>query len=107
MQRVFIAFGLWLVLLGSAVASESSMSFLDNRFRVDETVERITFLVYRQDNSRPVTLVRPDGKKYYAWKHPDTVNWIEEPTADIITIERPMPGPWQAIGKVTRKITFS
>ncbi|MGV2989038.1 TIGR03503 family protein [Vibrio sp. E150_011] len=103
MQRVFIAFGLWLVLLGSAVASESSMSFLDNRFRVDETVEQITFLVYRQDNSRPVTLVRPDGKKYYAWKHPDNVNWIEEPTADIITVEHPMPGPWQAIGKVTPK----
>ncbi|MCL9776051.1 TIGR03503 family protein [Vibrio methylphosphonaticus] len=103
MQRIFIAFSLWLTLIGTAIASESAMSFLDNRFRVDETVERITFLVYRKDNSRPVTLVRPDGRKYYAWKHPANVHWIEEPTADIVTIERPMPGPWQAIGKVTPK----
>ncbi|MCW8346149.1 TIGR03503 family protein [Vibrio sp. ZSDZ65] len=103
MQRIFIAFSLWLTLIGTAMANESAMSFLDNRFRVDETVERITFLVYRKDNSRPVTLVRPDGRKYYAWKHPANVHWIEEPTADIVTIERPMPGPWQAIGKVTPK----
>ncbi|MGF1778163.1 TIGR03503 family protein [Vibrio nomapromontoriensis] len=103
MQRIFIAFSLWLTLIGTAMASDSAMSFLDNRFRVDETIERITFLVYRKDNSRPVTLVRPDGRKYYAWKHPANVHWIEEPTADIVTIERPMPGPWQAIGKVTPK----
>jgi uncharacterized protein (TIGR03503 family) len=98
-----LAIVICLVLTVEAVASESSMSFLDNRFRVDETVENITFLVYRQERSKPVTLVRPDGKKYYAWRHPSHVQWIEEPSADIITIERPMPGPWQAIGKVSPK----
>lgn len=103
MQRIILAIALWLSLMVGAFANESSMSFLDNRFRVDETVERITFLVYREDNSKPVTLVRPDGKKYYAWRHPENVNWIEEPTVDVISIEHPMPGPWQAIGKVTPK----
>ncbi len=43
-------------------ASESTMSLLDNRFRVDPTIEQITFLVYREQSSQPVVLVRPDGK---------------------------------------------
>ncbi|HCE1828334.1 TPA: TIGR03503 family protein [Vibrio parahaemolyticus] len=82
-------------------ASESAMSLLDNRFRVDPTIEQITFLVYREQSSQPVVLVRPDGKKYYAWGSYDNVRWYQEPSLDIISVDNPMPGPWQAVGKVT------
>ncbi|HCG6763350.1 TIGR03503 family protein [Vibrio parahaemolyticus] len=84
-------------------ASESAMSLLDNRFRVDPTIEQITFLVYREQSSQPVVLVRPDGKKYYAWDSYDNVRWYQEPSLDIISVDNPMPGPWQAVGKVTPK----
>ncbi|HGF5224325.1 TIGR03503 family protein [Vibrio parahaemolyticus] len=84
-------------------ASESAMSLLDNRFRVDLTIEQITFLVYREQSSQPVVLVRPDGKKYYAWGSYDNVRWYQEPSLDIISVDNPMPGPWQAVGKVTPK----
>ncbi|MFZ3519258.1 TIGR03503 family protein [Vibrio harveyi] len=84
-------------------ASESAMSLLDNRFRVDPTIEQITFLVYREQSSQPIVLVRPDGKKYYAWGTYDNVRWYQEPSLDIISIDNPMPGPWQAVGKVTPK----
>ncbi|WP_050907190.1 TIGR03503 family protein [Vibrio harveyi] len=84
-------------------ASESAMSLLDNRFRVDPTIEQITFLVYREQSSQPVVLVRPDGKKYYAWGTYGNVRWYQEPSLDIISIDNPMPGPWQAVGKVTPK----
>ncbi|HCE2220789.1 TPA: TIGR03503 family protein [Vibrio parahaemolyticus] len=84
-------------------ASESVMSLLDNRFRVDPTIEQITFLVYREQSSQPVVLVRPDGKKYYAWGSYDNVRWYQEPSLDIISVDNPMPGPWQAVGKVTPK----
>ncbi|MCG0009122.1 TIGR03503 family protein [Vibrio parahaemolyticus] len=84
-------------------ASESAMSLLDNRFRVDPTIEQITFLVYREQSSQPVVLVRPDGKKYYAWGSYDNVRWYQEPSIDIISVDNPMPGPWQAVGKVTPK----
>ncbi|GLT17269.1 glutamate synthase [Vibrio zhanjiangensis] len=99
---------IWFALLGLFVgvfahAEESSMSLLDNRFRVDPTIEQITFVVYREEPSRPVVLVRPDGKKYYAWRKPDNVRWYQEPAMDIISIDKPMPGPWQAVGKVTPK----
>ncbi|MGY6446572.1 TIGR03503 family protein [Vibrio parahaemolyticus] len=84
-------------------ASESAMSLLDNRFRVDPTIEQITFLVYCEQSSQPVVLVRPDGKKYYAWGSYDNVRWYQEPSLDIISVDNPMPGPWQAVGKVTPK----
>ncbi|HAS6778557.1 TIGR03503 family protein [Vibrio parahaemolyticus] len=84
-------------------ASDSAMSLLDNRFRVDPTIEQITFLVYREQSSQPVVLVRPDGKKYYAWGSYDNVRWYQEPSLDIISVDNPMPGPWQAVGKVTPK----
>ncbi|ENY5166143.1 TPA: TIGR03503 family protein [Vibrio parahaemolyticus] len=84
-------------------ASESAMSLLDNRFRVDPTIEQITFLVYREQSSQSVVLVRPDGKKYYAWGSYDNVRWYQEPSLDIISVDNPMPGPWQAVGKVTPK----
>ncbi|KOO12626.1 glutamate synthase, partial [Vibrio xuii] len=48
-------------------------------------------------------LVRPDGKKYYAWRSPDNVRWYQESSMDIISIDNPMPGPWQAVGQVTPK----
>jgi uncharacterized protein (TIGR03503 family) len=100
---------IWLVvfslLLSSAsfAAQESSMTLLDNRFRVDPTIKQITFVIYRAENSQPVVLVRPDGKKYYAWRSPDNVRWYQESSMDIISIDKPMPGPWQAVGKVTPK----
>ncbi len=84
-------------------AGESTMSLLDNRFRVDPSIEQITFLVYREQSSQPVVLVRPDGKKYYAWGTYDNVRWYQEPSLDIISVDNPMPGPWQAVGKVTPK----
>tara|TARA_Y100001960_G_scaffold281285_1_gene314768 strand:- start:1076 stop:2326 length:1251 start_codon:yes stop_codon:yes gene_type:complete len=100
---------IWLVVLSlllssvSVAAKESSMTLLDNRFRVDPSIQQITFVIYRAENSQPVVLVRPDGKKYYAWRSPDNVRWYQESSMDIISIDNPMPGPWQAVGKVTPK----
>lgn len=87
----------------SFAAEESSMSLLDNRFRVDPSIEQITFVIYRAKESQPVVLVRPDGKKYYAWRSPENVRWYQESAMDIVSIDNPMPGPWQAVGKVTPK----
>ncbi|MDR9827531.1 TIGR03503 family protein [Vibrio sp. FNV 38] len=103
MKAAIIAL-LFSVLTSVCFASqESSQSLLDNRFRVDPSIEQITFVIYRANPSQPVVLVRPDGKKYYAWKHEDNVRWYQESAMDIISIDNPMPGPWQAVGDVTPK----
>ncbi|KEY90047.1 hypothetical protein CF66_9084 [Candidatus Photodesmus katoptron] len=81
----------------------SSISLLNNRFRVDPAIKQITFIIYRTELTQPVILIRPDGKKYYSWKKHKNVHWYHTSDMDIISIDKPMPGPWQAIGKVTPK----
>ncbi|MGF1727261.1 TIGR03503 family protein [Photobacterium nomapromontoriensis] len=81
----------------------TAMSWLDNRFRVDPTITQVSFVVKRDSNSNSVVLVRPDGHKYYSWRHPDNVAWYDDSGMDIISVENPMPGPWQAVGQVTPK----
>ncbi|SBT11463.1 TIGR03503 family protein [Vibrio celticus] len=103
MLRVLATGCLLLLSFGLHAATESVMSLLDNRFRVDPSIEQVTFVIYRADNSKPVVLVRPDGKKYYSWRNADNVRWYEESSMDIISIDNPMPGPWQAVGKVSPK----
>ncbi|WP_194566319.1 TIGR03503 family protein [Vibrio anguillarum] len=101
MLRIMVAIAALMWSIGVFAANPSSMSLLDNRFRVDPTISQITFVVYREKSSQPVVLVRPDGKKYYAWRYDENMRWYQEPTMDIISIDKPMPGPWQAIGKVS------
>ncbi|ARP38959.1 TIGR03503 family protein [Vibrio syngnathi] len=103
MLRVLATGCLLLLSFGLHAATESVMSLLDNRFRVDPSIEQVTFVIYRADNSKPVVLVRPDGKKYHALRHADNVRWYQESSMDIISIDNPMPGPWQAVGKVSPK----
>jgi uncharacterized protein (TIGR03503 family) len=98
LQRLLLLAILLPVLSWAKTSTE--MSWLDNRFRVDPTVEQVSFIVQRENPSSSVVLVRPDGSKYYSWRHPKNLSWYEESGMDIISIENPMPGPWQAIGKV-------
>ncbi|MEZ8144110.1 TIGR03503 family protein [Enterovibrio sp. FF113] len=81
--------------------SDRDIRLLNNRFRIDSTITQVAFVIYRQNPSQPVVLVQPDGTKLYAWRHPDSVSWHQESDMDIVSVLNPMPGPWQAIGKVT------
>ncbi|CAH0534194.1 hypothetical protein VST7929_02102 [Vibrio stylophorae] len=103
LRRIFSCFlvGLSLWPCFGLHAEGQAVMLLDNRFRVDPSIRQVAFLIHRENESTPVVLVRPDGTKYYAWRHPKNVSWYEESTLDIITINHPMPGPWQAIGKIS------
>lgn len=81
--------------------SDRDIRLLNNRFRIDSTITQVAFVIYREKPSQPVVLVQPDGTKLYAWRHPDNVSWHQEADMDIVSVLNPIPGPWQAIGKVT------
>jgi len=83
-----------------SVYQTSDIALLDNRFRVDYGIDQITFIIARERFSKAVILVRPDGSKVYIWDKSERIHWIEGEENDIITIENPMPGPWQALGKI-------
>lgn len=99
---------LWLLMLLWPMQGWADIKFyerndirlLDNRFRIDGTIDEVTFVIKRLPRSPAVVLVRPDGSKVYASRHDETVQWLEGDTFDIITMSKPMPGPWQAVGRI-------
>ncbi|WP_345332699.1 TIGR03503 family protein [Ferrimonas pelagia] len=82
------------------VAEPQTLALLDNRFRIDHAVDEITILVRRDIGSAPVVVVQPDGSKWYAERHPESVRWSVTQSSDMIQIRQPTPGPWQLVGAV-------
>ncbi len=79
----------------------NQIPYFDNRFRIDEELEEVTFLFYRRSGTQPVILVRPDGSKLKINSvQKDKVQWFDDRTFDMIKIKSPMVGPWQVIGQV-------
>lgn len=79
----------------------NQIPYFDNRFRLDAQLEEITLIFYRKSGTKPIILVRPDGVKYKVNNYPkDKVTWYDDRTFDMVTIKKPMPGPWQAIGDI-------
>jgi len=75
--------------------------FFNNRFRIDSTLDEITMIFYRERGSKPVILIKPDGSKVRIIDYDRAkVEWFDDSTFDMIKIKKPMPGPWQAIGKI-------
>ena len=99
-----VCLGLMLSILGlsvnAQVVSSSQASELKNRFRIDHMVDELTLFVQREYGSAPVIVVLPDGSKWHSSRHPETVEWVDGLSGDIITIKAPMPGPWQLLGRV-------
>lgn len=83
------------VTLPLAQASE-----LKNRFRIDHLVDELTLVIQREYGSAPVIVVLPDGSKWYASRHPESVRWEDGLSGDMIQIKHPQPGPWQLLGRI-------
>ncbi len=101
-----IQFLLLLPMISAAMAestSSQSIPILDNRFRVDGQVESIVLFVQRQEQSQAVVVVQPDGSKWYANRHPNTVQWSTTNNSDMIRINNPTPGPWQLFGSIEKE----
>jgi len=84
--------------IAHTIYAPNDIPLLDNRFRIDPNTEQLTIILNHPSDSQKVILVQPDGSKLYAQRHPEeTVAWFNNSNQDIITIQNPMPGPWQAI----------
>ncbi|QHJ10102.1 hypothetical protein FX988_00311 [Paraglaciecola mesophila] len=80
---------------------QNSIKLLQNRFRIDHEVDEITMVFFREYGSLPVVLVRPDGSKIYqSQADGEGVFWFDTATYDMVSIKKPMPGPWQAVGDI-------
>ena len=89
--------------LAHTIYAPSDIPLLDNRFRIDPLTEQVTIILNHSQGPQGVVLVRPDGSKLYYHKHPKSVAWVTSKTEDIITIDKPMVGPWQAVADLNGK----
>lgn len=99
MKHLFITVCLLLSLpsMGHSIYAPNDIQLLDNRFRIDPETEQATFIFNHSKGAQHVVLVQPDGTKLYQQRHPHSVAWTSSNTQNIVTIQNPMPGPWQAI----------
>ncbi|WP_235594629.1 TIGR03503 family protein [Paraglaciecola hydrolytica] len=89
-----------LSLLGSAY--QNGIPLLQNRFRIDFTVDELTMIFFREFGSAPIVLVQPDGTKIFqSQADGDNLFWFDAATYDMISIKKPTPGPWQAVGQIS------
>lgn len=95
-----VALLLTMVVSVSAWAEAVGGPLLNNRFRLDHGIEEVSLIIYRDRGSEASILVQPDGSKIYVTTEDENVAWYDDVDFDLITIRKPMPGPWQVIGKV-------
>lgn len=89
-----------ITLLGSEY--QNSITLMQNRFRIDYMVDEITMIFFREYGSSPIVLVRPDGSKIFQSDADGTdLFWFDSSTYDMISLKKPTPGPWQAIGQIS------
>lgn len=80
----------------------NQIKILNNRFRVDYHVEEVLLLFFRQHGSKPIVLVQPDGSKIYSRdSNGKTIEWHADTGFDLVRLKNPMPGPWQAVGRIS------
>lgn len=99
LKRLWICIVFWPLFAWAQEADQ--MTWFDNRFRVDPTIKQMSLVIKRMAETESAILVAPDGTKYYASHHPQHITWYREQDLDIISIDNPMPGPWQAIGQIS------
>lgn len=95
---VFLLFPTFLI--GHVIYAPNDIPLLDNRFRIDPETDQITFIFNHSKGHQRVVLVRPDGSKLYQQRHPNKVAWVSSKTQNIVTIQEPMAGPWQAVAEL-------
>lgn len=86
--------------MANMIYAPNDIPLLDNRFRIDPKTQEVTFIFNHSEGYQRVVLVRPDGSKLYKKRHPESVAWVSSKTQNIVTVQNPMAGPWQAIAKL-------
>lgn len=80
---------------------QNSIKLLQNRFRIDYQVDEVTMIFFREYGSPPVVLVKPDGSKIFQSQADGSeLFWYDTVTYDMVSLKKPTPGPWQAVGQI-------
>ena len=70
------------------------------RFSIDEQVDSFSALLFHDPDAPPLALVSPDGQRYTAEDHPETIQWQAQDRFDVITVPSPDSGEWHIEGEI-------
>lgn len=93
LERVFLH-------LFEQATQRDSVPLRDNHFTIDESVNEMTVLVFREKETDITQLVQPDKQRQQAAAHASSVRWMQEQHFDLITIKNPMAGEWVIDGDI-------
>ncbi|MEJ2565497.1 MAG: VWA domain-containing protein [Gammaproteobacteria bacterium] len=71
-----------------------------NSVQVDNSIEEITFLVFRDLQGKPTRLMEPNHQQFGKENAPKQVRWHHDTGYDLITITKPRPGEWHILGPI-------
>jgi len=71
-----------------------TLPLTDNKVQVDDSIEEMSLLVFRGDDTRDTTIAPPQTATFGRDDAPDNVRWQSEQDYDLITIDRPARGTW-------------
>ena len=91
LQRIFLH-------LFEKAAQPDTLPLKGNRVQVDNSIEEITFLVFRDPQGKTTELVDPNQSRFAMKNAPKQVHWHGDTGYDLITIAKPQVGEWRILG---------
>jgi uncharacterized protein (TIGR03503 family) len=91
LQRIFLH-------LFEKATQPDTLPLAGNHVQVDNSIEEITFLVFRDSQGKPTELVDPQQLRFGMANAPKQVRWHSDTGYDLITITKPQPGDWRIMG---------
>jgi uncharacterized protein (TIGR03503 family) len=88
LQRVFLR-------LFEKAGRPDTLPLKDNTFRIDDTIEEATLLVFRSTDAVDTRVITPDGIDFGAAEPPANVSWHRDEGYDLLTITQPQTGEWR------------
>lgn len=90
LQRVFLR-------MFEKVSKPDAVPLVNNKFRLDDSIEEATLLVFNKDPRKPTRVTSPSGATFDANNPPTNVDWHRDEGYDLITISRPESGEWSIV----------
>jgi uncharacterized protein (TIGR03503 family) len=88
LQKVFLK-------IFEQATERDSLPISDNKFTVDASIEEMTVLIFRQQDSQPAKLIAPSGAEMDKSTSSSQLRWFNTEGYDLVTLQNPETGDWK------------
>ena len=78
-----------------SIVSRDALPIEDGLIKIDDQVQRVTLLLYRNDPVLPPRLIPPLSDGFSQFNAPANVTWTTNDIYDLIVVSKPRIGTWQ------------